>query len=310
MKAAFVFSGQGAQFVGMGKDLCGKSAAAAVFEKADKALGWSVSDTCFNGPETKLVESRHCQPAIFTMSVACLEGFKALHPQSCPLAVGGLSLGEFAALHAAGVFTFEDGLRLVAKRGELMQVACAEAKGGMASVIDGDPDVIRTVCKECDIDVANYNCPGQIVISGTEAGVQRAVEILKGKGARRVIPLKVAGAFHSRLMKKAEKAFEEFLATVPMSTPATKVVQNFVGTTVENVDQIRRNLVAQVSGSVRWEECVRAILNTGADTVIEFGPGNVLTGLIRRIAPGTITRNMGDAKSLELEVEDGQKAQG
>ncbi len=303
MKAAFVFSGQGAQFVGMGKDLCAASpAAASVFERADKALGWSVSDVCFNGPEVKLTESRYCQPAIFTTSVACFEAFKARHPDISPLAVGGLSLGEFAALYAGGVLAFEDGLLLVARRGEFMQRACAEAKGGMASVIEGDPEMIREVCKECDIDVANYNCPGQIVISGSEEGVKRAIEILKGKGCRRIIPLKVAGAFHSRLMRSAEKAFDEFLASVPMSKPSIMVVQNFVGTAVENVDQIRRNLVSQVSGSVRWEECVRAMLHTGADSVVEFGPGNVLTGLTRRIAPGTATRNVGDAKSLEMGV--------
>jgi [acyl-carrier-protein] S-malonyltransferase len=193
-----------------------------------------------------------------------------------------LSLGEFAALKAAGVFSFADGLKLVAKRGELMDEACQETEGGMASVLGGDLDIIKEVCKDCDIDVANYNCPGQIVISGQKELVVKAVEDLKARGLRKVIPLKVAGAYHSRLMAEAGTRLQAVLDGVPMSDPVLPVYQNFTGGKVDNIKDIRQNLVSQVAGSVRWEECVKALIAAGADTFIEFGPGNVLTGLVKR----------------------------
>jgi [acyl-carrier-protein] S-malonyltransferase len=283
MNVAFVFSGQGAQTVGMGKSLNeGSKAAAEIFAEADKVLGWSISEICFEGPEEKLTESRFCQPAIYTMSVACLAAFQEKFPELKPVGCAGLSLGEFAALKAAGVFSFADGLKLVAKRGELMDEACQETEGGMASVLGGDLDIIKEVCKDCDIDVANYNCPGQIVISGQKELVVKAVEDLKARGLRKVIPLKVAGAYHSRLMAEAGTRLQAVLDGVPMSDPVLPVYQNFTGGKVDNIKDIRQNLVSQVAGSVRWEECVKALIAAGADTFIEFGPGNVLTGLVKR----------------------------
>ncbi len=300
MKPVFVFSGQGAQSVGMGKDLFESSpAAASIFSEADSVLGWSVSEVCFNGPESKLTESKICQPAIYTMSAACLAAFTEKKPEIKALASAGLSLGEFAALYSAGVFSFADGLRLVAKRGELMDECCRKAKGGMATILGGDIAVIRQVCAECDIDVANLNCPGQVVISGAEEKVTVAVASLKEKGFKKVIPLKVAGAYHSRMMKEAGDALKGVLDGIPMKDPVIPVAQNYVGASVSNICEIRNNLVSQVAGSVKWEDCVKSILVSGADTVIEFGPGAVLTGLVKRINANVASFNVNSIDSLK-----------
>lgn len=300
MKIAFAFAGQGAQAVGMGQELNERHpAAAAVFSEADDILGWSVSDVCFNGPEEKLTESKYCQPAIYTMSSAALAAFRTNHPDIEPVGCGGLSLGEFAALNAAGVFSFADGLKLVAERGELMDQACAENKGGMASVLGGDPDLIKSVCETNGVDVANFNCPGQIVISGAFDKVKAAVVALKEQGLRKVIPLKVAGAYHSRLMKTASERFQDVIAAVPLQTPAIPVVQNFPGTFVDDPGQIAENLVRQVAGSVKWEECVKALIQRGTERVIEFGPGKVLSGLIKRTDKTIATDTIGSAEELE-----------
>jgi [acyl-carrier-protein] S-malonyltransferase len=299
-EAIFVFSGQGAQTVGMGADLReSSSAAAVVFEKADSVLGWSVSDLCFNGPEDKLTESRYCQPAIYTMSSACVAAFHEKYEDVECRGTAGLSLGEFAALCSAGVFGFEDGLKLVAKRGELMDEACRETDGGMAVVLGGSLQVIKEVCEECDVDVANHNAPGQIVISGERVKVRDAVKLLKSKGLRKVVPLKVAGAYHSRLMSGAAKEFERVLADFDLKAPAVPVAQNFTGKFTKSPDEIRSNLVKQVSGSVLWEACVHTLVDTGIMNIIEFGPGNVLTGLIKRTVSHVSTFNVNGWDSLE-----------
>lgn len=299
MNAFFVFSGQGAQTVGMGKDLYESSAAAkAIFDQADAALDWSVTDVCFNGPAEKLTESRYCQPAIYTMSCAALEAFREKYPEVKAIGNGGLSLGEYAAMYAAGVFSFEAGLKLVAQRAELMDAACRATNGGMASVLGGDETVIAEVCAENDIDVANYNSPGQIVISGDQDKVNAAVEGLKERGLRKVIPLKVAGAFHSRLMAEAGKQLRPVLEATPMNAPVTPVYQNFTGAAASEVAEIINNLEAQVAGSVRWEGCVRAMITAGGDTMIEFGPGNVLTGLLRRTDKEVPFFNVNSAETL------------
>jgi [acyl-carrier-protein] S-malonyltransferase len=296
----FVFSGQGAQSSGMGADICKSSPAAAmVFEKADEALGWSISDICFNGPDEKLTESRFCQPAIYTMSAACLAAFNEKYQDVRPLAIAGLSLGEFAALCASGVFSFEDGLKLVAKRGELMDTACSETQGGMASVLGANQNIIQEVCEECDIDIANLNCPGQIVISGEKIKVENAIKTLKEKGIRKIIPLKVAGAFHSRLMQSAADKFKEIIADVELKTPSIPVAQNFTGKFTNDIEEIRNNLVEQVAGSVLWEDCVKTVAGTGARQIIEFGPGKVLTGLIKRIEVNVATYNINSVESIE-----------
>ena len=288
MKTAYIFSGQGAQTVGMGKDLFeGSPAAKAIYREADSILGWSISDICFNGPAEKLTESKYCQPAIYTTSMACLAAYREKFGGDPDELVGcaGLSLGEYAALACAGFFSFADGLTLVAKRAELMDEACRKTQGGMAAIIAGDPDVIREVCKECDIDVANYNCPGQIVISGVKDGVLKACGILKEKGVKRAIPLNVAGAYHSRLMADAGKALQGPLSETAVKTPTVPVVQNLTGKPETEPDSIKANLIGQVAGSVRWEECVKVLTSLGAEKFVEFGPGSVLTGFVRKIDP-------------------------
>lgn len=299
MKAAFVFSGQGAQSVGMGKDLMAASpAAAAVYAEADKVLGWSVSSICFDGPEEKLTESRNCQPAIYTTSAACLAAFKERFPGVEPVGCAGLSLGEYGALYAAGFFSFADGLKLIARRGELMDEACKATSGAMASVLGGEVAVIREVCAACDIDVANFNCPGQVVISGTKEGVEKAVAGLKERGFRKVIPLKVAGAFHSRLMKTAGERLAEPLSQTAVASPKIAVAQNFTGKIESDPAAIKANLVSQVAGSVLWEDCVKSLSALGVDTFIEFGPGSVLTGLVKRIDATKALFNVGKADDL------------
>ena len=284
MSVLFMFSGQGAQQVGMGKDLCEQSEVAKmIYSKADAALDWSVSDICFDGPAEKLTESRFCQPALYTTSVACLEVFKDRFPGVKPVGVAGLSLGEYAALYAAGVFSFEDGLRLIAKRAELMDEACKATEGGMACVLGGDIDVIKAACKEVDIDVANYNSPSQVVLSGEKGKVETVVALLKEKGLRKVIPLNVAGAFHSRLMKTAGDKLAAVLEDVPMNAPTLPIAQNVNGKLVTTVDEIKANLVAQVAGSVQWTSCVETLIASGATSAIEFGQGKVLMGLMRQI---------------------------
>ncbi|HJH05647.1 ACP S-malonyltransferase [Victivallis vadensis] len=299
MKAFFVFSGQGAQTVGMGKDLAEAfPEAKALFDEADAVLGYEQSSIIFNGPAEKLTESRYCQPAIYTMSCAALAAFKTRYPDVTPVGCAGLSLGEYGALYAGGAFTFAEGLRLLAQRAELMDKACRATSGGMASVLGGDAEIIKEVCAACEIDVANFNSPGQIVISGEKVKLAKAVEELKARGMRKIIVLNVAGAFHSRLMKPAGEALEKVLEESPVAMPRIPVYHNFTAAPAADVAQLRANLAAQVAGSVRWEECVRNMVAAGGDTMIEFGPGNVLTGLLRRTLPEVRGLNVNSAETL------------
>ncbi|OQA81248.1 MAG: Polyketide biosynthesis protein BaeE [Lentisphaerae bacterium ADurb.Bin242] len=309
MKAAFVFSGQGAQKVGMGKDLFEQCPAAAkVYAEADSVLGWNVSGLCFSGPEEKLTESRYCQVAIFVTSMACLAAFQEKFPLIRPVGAAGLSLGEYGALCCCGYFRFPDALRLVARRAELMDAACRAEAGTMASILtDGTtpPEVFARVCAECGIDVANFNSPAQTVISGTADGVAKASAILKEKeGVRRIIPLNVAGAYHSRMMTGAGEQLRPVLENVAVAKNEIPVAQNFTGAVTEDYTQIKENLVRQVAGSVRWVDCVRSLSALGADTFIEFGPGTVLTGLIRKIDASKTTWNVSSAEDLnKLELQ-------
>jgi [acyl-carrier-protein] S-malonyltransferase len=299
MKAFFVFSGQGAQTVGMGKDLAEAfPEAKALFDEADAVLGYEQSSIIFNGPAEKLTESRYCQPAIYTMSCAALAAFKTRFPDVTPVGCAGLSLGEYGALYAGGAFTFAEGLKLLAQRAELMDKACRATSGGMASVLGGDAEIIKEVCAACEIDVANFNSPGQIVISGEKVKLAKAVEELKARGMRKIIVLNVAGAFHSRLMKPAGEALEKVLEESPVAMPRIPVYHNFTAAPAADVAQLRANLAAQVAGSVRWEECVRNMVAAGGDTMIEFGPGNVLTGLLRRTLPEVRGLNVNSAETL------------
>ena len=299
MKIGFVFSGQGAQTVGMGKDLFEQfPAATEIFNKADKILGWPLSDICFNGPESKLTETRYCQPAIYTMSVACLEAFKEKYSHIIPAATAGLSLGEFTALYSAGAFSFESGLRIIEKRAIYMQEACDATKGTMASIMKGELDVIQECCGKVGVDVANINSSGQIVISGESEKITETIILLKEKGMSKVIPLKVAGAYHSRLMKPAEAKLAEYLRPISFNVPIVPIAQNFTGKLESEPGKMKQNIINQVTGCVQWVNCINSMATAGIDTIIEFGPGNVLTGLIKRIIPNINTININSVESL------------
>jgi [acyl-carrier-protein] S-malonyltransferase len=285
MSVGLLFAGQGAQAVGMGQSVyTGSSLARRLYEEADRILGWSVSEISFNGPEEKLTETQVCQPALFVhgyvlYSVAAERG--AVGEARAAL---GLSLGELTALTVASAFDFETGLRVVAERGRLMQEACETAAGAMASLIGGTPELAASLCAEHDVDMANLNCPGQIVVSGESAKVAALVDAAKeSKSFRMVVPLKVAGAYHSRLMASARDRFGEYLQGVTIEPPRLAVFSNVTGATVSEPDDIRRRLTEQVVSSVRWEDNMRAAAALGVERFIEFGPGAVLAGLARRI---------------------------
>ncbi len=300
MKAIFAFSGQGAQAVGMGRDLYDNvPAARQIFAEADAVLGYNLTDIIFNGPAEKLTETRYCQVAIYTMSCAALEAFRSMNFADVEMvAAGGLSLGEYGALYAGKSYSFADGLRLLAKRAELMDAACKSVSGGMASVLGGDLAVIEEVCKACDIDIANYNSPGQIVISGLADKVTQAVVQLKEKGLRKVVPLTVAGAFHSRLMAAAGQQLAAVLAETQLNMPEVPVYHNFTAAPAANQAELKQNLASQVAGSVQWYQSVQKMVKNGADAMIEFGPGNVLTGLLRRTCPEVKYFNINSLDSL------------
>ena len=303
-RVAFLFAGQGAQTVGMGQDLAAADPGArAVFASADAALGRAISEICFTGPLETLTASSNCQPAITVTSLACLAAFLARRPLA-PVACAGLSLGEYAALVAAGAMDADTAVRLVAERGRLMDAACRASAGTMAAVLNGDPDLVAKICAGAGIDVANFNCPGQLVISGTRDGVAQAIDALKAAGVSRVIPLTVDGAFHSRLMAPAATAFGAVLAAAAIHAPACPVAQNVTGALVTDAAAIRANLAAQITGSVRWESCVRTILALGADAVIEFGPGQVLAGFMKRIDKTVPVFNIGSQADLDKLLAD------
>lgn len=304
-RLGYMFSGQGAQFPGMGRDLYEASECARrVFDEADEVLGYGLSKICFEGSVEDLTRCSVCQPAIYTMSQACLAVFQERFPGVEPVVCGGLSLGELSALCAGKVYGFADGLRLVARRGELMDAACSETSGGMAAVLGGDMDVIASACLDAGIDIANLNCPGQVVISGESGALERAVKVLSEKEIR-VVPLTVAGAYHSRLMGGASEAFGRHLQGVAMAKPSCGIVQNVVGGMVEDVESLRDNLRLQVSSSVRWEDCVRAMMPC-CDQLIEFGPGNVLCGFMKRIDrsyPAGVVNSMATLDALCAKLE-------
>ncbi len=286
---AFVFPGQGAQFPGMGKDLYDKwEAAKALFQKADEVLGYSITQVMFEGTEEELRQTKVTQPAVFLHSVAaalCLRG-QGVSPRM----VAGHSLGEFSALVAAGALDFEEGLKLVYARAMGMQEACERQPSTMAAVLGLDDKVVEEICAAVAAEghvcvAANYNCPGQIVISGAVEGVNEACGRMKAAGARRALPLKVGGAFHSPLMMPAKIKLEEAINKAVFHTPSCPVYQNVDAMPHTSPEEIKQNLVAQLTSPVRWTQSVKNMVADGADRFIECGPGAVLQGLVRKIAP-------------------------
>jgi len=284
MATGLLFSGQGAQFVGMGRSLYENSAIAkALYDEANEILGWDLKTLCFEGPNEALTETKVCQPALYVQGYALFSLLKEAGKLENVTAACGLSLGELTALAAAGVFDFATGLKLVAERGRLMQIACDATKGGMAAVIGGTPEGVQTFCDEFDIEIANLNCPGQIVISGDNAQVLEAVAASKGR-FKLCKPLNVAGAYHSRLMVSARDAFAEFIKDFDFKTPEIAVYTNVTGERVSDAQIIKDALVSQVVSSVRFEDCLlnMATQNNLSD-FYECGPGKVLAGFGKRI---------------------------
>jgi [acyl-carrier-protein] S-malonyltransferase len=301
-KTALLFAGQGAQTVGMGKDLAEKfPAAKAWFDRANTALGYDLAAVCFHGPEADLTKTENAQPGIF---LASWVGFELLKQQAPGLkfdATAGLSLGEFTALTAAGAMSFEDGLRVVRQRGKFMQEACDVTRGGMAAVIGLDEAATREVCAAAGVVLANLNCPGQLVISGEADKIAKACELAKARGARKAILLSVAGAYHSPLMASAQPKLRAELAKVQIAAPAVPVISN-VTARAHGAD-ISARLVEQVCSSVRWEESMRALLAQGFTRFIELGPGTALSGFMKRIDKSAQLLNVADAASLEAAVK-------
>jgi [acyl-carrier-protein] S-malonyltransferase len=303
-KIALLFAGQGAQAAGMGMDLAGVyPGVAALFARADEVLGRSISSIAFAGPEEELTKTIHCQPALYIHGLAC---FGALRDEVGELpiaAAAGLSLGEFTAHTAAGTFDFDTGLQLVARRAEFMQEACESTSGAMAAMIGADESAVRDLAAQTDVDVANLNCPGQVVISGEASKVALAVSLAKEAGVRRAATLNVAGAYHSRLMKSAYEKLAAVLAETPIGIPRFPVICNIDAQPVTDAERIRETLREQVTGTVRWAESIEYLIDhEKVDLLIELGPGGVLAGLASRIRKDFPALSIGDVASLRTAV--------
>lgn len=286
-KKAYVFPGQGAQFVGMGKDLYDQfEVARDMFAKADEILGFSISNEMFNGTDEGLRQTKITQPAIFLHSVIAA---RCLGADFTPDMVAGHSLGEFSALVANGTLNFEDGLKLVYQRAMAMQEACEMKPSTMAAVLGLDDAKVEEICASITSGVvvpANYNCPGQLVISGDIEAINEACEKLKAAGAKRALVLQVGGAFHSPLMKPAEEKLASAIENTHFNTPSCPVYQNVSAQAETDPQTIKANLLKQLTAPVKWTQCVQSMVTDGATNFVELGPGKVLQGLVKKIAPG------------------------
>jgi [acyl-carrier-protein] S-malonyltransferase len=302
-KMALMFAGQGAQVVGMGKDLAEEFPSARQwFDRANAVLGYDFTSICFNGPETELTKTENAQPGIFLVSWVAFQLLKERVPGLKFDATAGLSLGEFTALAAASVMTFDDALRVVRQRGRFMQEACEATKGGMAAIIGLDETATREVCAQVGVQLANLNCPGQIVISGPAEKMNAACDLAKAKGAKRALPLNVAGAYHSALMTSAQPKLRNALAKIPIEIPMVPVISNVTAQPHGAPPDIHQRLVDQVTSSVRWEESMRYLLTNGFTRFIELGPGAALSGFMKRIDKNAQVLNVADVASLEATV--------
>lgn len=303
---AFIFPGQGSQFVGMAQELRQASRRAKdVLDEIDESLSFSLSDVMLNGPETELNKTVNSQPAIMAASLAALAAFEETQAADSPrpIAYAGHSLGEYTSLVAAASLDLQTGVRLVRRRGELMQQASDNTIGGMAAVIGLDEDSVADICRRADVEIANINSADQIVVSGRKDGIETAIELAKQAGARRVVPLTVAGAFHSQLMASAQKGLNEALSESSFDAPKAPIVANLSAKTISTEDEIRRELEGQICSCVRWKQSVESMVEMGVETFVEFGPGRTLSGLVKRIDRNAKTANVGDCKSLEDAAE-------
>src|SRR6266851_2148325 len=298
-KIALLFAGQGAQCVGMGHELAEQFPVAAdLFRQADEILGRKLSDIAWNGPMEELTKTSNCQPALLVHGLACLSILRELGGNFPIGGAAGLSLGEMTAHAAAGTFDFENGLKLVQKRGEFMDEACATTIGGMAAMIGADENAVRKLAADEDVDVANINSPGQIVISGELAKVEAAVGVAKEYGIRRATMLNVAGAYHSRLMESAYEKLGGAVLHVVVQPPRFPVICNVTGMEVKTPVEIRRTLQDQVTSTVRWVDCMERLVKLGCDLFIELGPGGVLAGLLKRTRKDVEVVSVSDAESV------------
>jgi len=305
-KTAFLFAGQGAQAVGMGRDFAEAfRSAAELYQEAGRVLGWDVARLCFEGPREELERTSRCQPAILATSLAILAAMResgAPEVEACG-AAAGLSLGEYTALVMAGALQVPDALRLVQKRGEFMEQACARNPGAMASVLGLEDGIVEAICAQVReremVVAANYNCPGQVVISGTRRGVEQAAELARQRGARRVVWLQVSGAFHSPLMAPAAGQLEEELERTPIAPCRIPVISNVTAAPVTSPQEIRSVLARQLRAPVRWSQSMSRLVDDGYRRFVEVGPGKVLSGLMRRIAPKCQVENVSTAEALK-----------
>jgi len=302
MKVAYVFPGQGSQWIGMGCDLYHNfGSAKAVFDQADEAVGFPLSRLCFEGPEDELRQTVNAQPAIVTVSFACLEAARNLGVSSglAPASfVAGHSLGEYTALAAAGALDFATTVYLARERGRLMHQAGQIVPGGMMAIIGLDEPLLAEVCAETGARIANINCPGQIVISGAENNLTQAMDLAKARGAYRVIRLQVSGAFHTPLMQPAVDGMAEIIATLSFAEPTVSIIANTTAQPLTTAESVKEELLRQLCNCVQWQRSVEYMVSDGVSTFIELGPGKVLAGLIKRIDKDVKIVNIGDADAI------------
>jgi len=299
-KIGFLFPGQGAQYSGMGKDLYERfQEARQVFEKAEQLLGFSISRICFEGTEAEITRTLYAQPGIFVTSYAAFRVLQVKFPEMTPAFTAGLSLGEFTALVAAGSIKFEDGLKLVAARATAMERAAEKNPGTMASILGLEQADCESVAREAGCQVANLNCPGQFVLSGTVEAIEKACSLAEAKGAKRALKLKVGGAFHSTLMQPAREELQEALKATPIAAPQCLFVPNATAVPTKNAEEIRTLLAQQLTSPVRWIETMAQAARSGIKNYLEVGPGNVLKGLARKCQPDLVVSVCGVAQDVE-----------